>query len=69
VTWDEKLQAIRDELRWIASECMRGDDDEVAHAALGASMVIGSLKGKLHEYGLDEADWNRDAQRHPEGQK
>lgn len=57
--WSEKLQAIRDDLKWMATECTKGDDLEAAHAALGVTIAVCDLGNKLEEYGLHDAEWDR----------
>ena len=60
--WNEKLLAIREDLKWMAAECSKGDDLEAAHAALGVAIAVCSLSNKLEECGLHEADWDRPAE-------
>lgn len=59
MNWNEKLSAIRDELKWMATECTKDDSLEAAHATLGVAIAVCNLQNKLEECGLHDAVWNR----------
>jgi hypothetical protein len=67
MTWEEKLQEIRAELKWVATVCLNGDDTEIAQVAITASLAVSDLVNELHTYGLNDAVWDRPTERHGAG--
>lgn len=58
MTFDEKLEQMRGELRRFAQTLIAEEADEAAIAALAAVQAIVTLDDKLDHYGLAESDWN-----------
>lgn len=61
MTLDEKLDEMRSDLRWLVNELLKDEADEAANAACAAILAVGEVVKQIHEYGIDESEWNRDA--------
>jgi hypothetical protein len=59
MTWEERLRAMQDDLKWLLTECIKADEMECAQSAVAATLVISGLVNSLHEHGLEDATWDR----------
>lgn len=69
MTWEERLRAMQDDLKWLLTECIKADEMECAQSAVAATLVIQGLNNQLHEHALNDAEWDRDTSGKNEVQK
>lgn len=62
MTWEERLRAMQADLKWLLTECVKADEMECAQSAVAATLTISDLVNTLHENGLEDATWDKDAQ-------
>lgn len=58
-TWDDRLEAIRRDLRWFAIECLKSDEPDCAAAFTAADIGVRHCISQLHDHGLADADYDR----------
>lgn len=56
-TWQERLNQIRSDLKFMSIECIKGDDIECAQALIVADLTLCEAMNKLSEYGIDDAPY------------
>lgn len=61
MTWEERLRAMQDDLKWLLTECIKADEMECAQSAVAATLRISDLNNTLHAHSLNDADWDRNA--------
>lgn len=61
MTWEEKLREMREEMKWVATQCIQSDDIPCGRDALTAADAISKMINSLHEHNLNDAEWNRPA--------
>lgn len=61
MTWEERLRAIQGDLKWLLIECVTAEELECAQASIVVTLSVSDLINKLHDHGLDDADWNRES--------
>lgn len=54
MTYEEKLNAIRTDIKTMTAECVANNDDECAQALIGLCLMVSDVRNKLAEYGLGE---------------
>lgn len=60
VTWRERLEALRGDLKWFAIECCKDDQPDCAAAFIAADIMVRDAIGKLHDEGLQDEQFDRE---------
>lgn len=59
MTFEERLEQMREDLKWLASECLTSDEMDCARDSILATVAIDRLRNTLADAGLEESDWDR----------
>lgn len=57
ITFEEKLEQIRGDLKHLATLLIASDDTNIAQLALVAEDAVSSVIGEIEKYGLHDNEW------------
>jgi hypothetical protein len=59
MTLEERLEQMRDDLKWLASEMLKSDEIDSARDSVLAIEAVDRLRATLGDAGLEESEWDR----------
>ena len=61
MTFEERLEQMREDLKWLASELLNSDEIDCARDSIVAVEAIDTLRNTIGEAGLEDSDWDKPA--------